>query len=193
MSIQGAETQKKIVEISDDLFYRQGYEHTSFSNIAEVVGISRGNFYHHFKTKTQILDAVIEFRKEKTQRMLDDWESSFTDEIQRVKCFINILIKNKSKIKHYGCPVGTLTTELQKLDHSAHEHAVEIFVMFKNWLVAQLKSAGKKGNEAEQISLHLLARSQGVATVFNAIKNERFLRAEVDSLETWLDEQFERV
>lgn len=45
-----------LTEAADELFYRQGYEHTSFSNIAGAVQISRGNFYHHFKTKDEILD-----------------------------------------------------------------------------------------------------------------------------------------
>lgn len=191
VSAQGVETQKKIVEISDDLFYRQGYEHTSFTNIAAIVGISKGNFYHHFKTKNQILSAVIEYRKEKTQKMLQEWESNSSDEVQRIKCFINILIKNKAKIKHYGCPVGTLTTELQKLDHSAHKHAVEIFELFKSWITQQLNWLGV-GDDAEQISLHLLARSQGIATVYNAMKDERFLKAEVELLEHWVDEQIEK-
>ncbi|MEW8341923.1 MAG: TetR family transcriptional regulator, partial [Candidatus Thiodiazotropha taylori] len=45
--VHGA-TRQQIVEAADDLFYRQGFEHTSFADIAKVVSISRGNFYHHF-------------------------------------------------------------------------------------------------------------------------------------------------
>ncbi|HJT14208.1 MAG TPA: TetR/AcrR family transcriptional regulator, partial [Dongiaceae bacterium] len=39
-------TRDHIVEAADHLFYRQGYEHTSFSDIADDVQISRGNFYY---------------------------------------------------------------------------------------------------------------------------------------------------
>ena len=48
-----------IVATADDLFYRRGFDHTSFADIATAVGISRGNFYHHFKSKDDILEAVI--------------------------------------------------------------------------------------------------------------------------------------
>jgi len=44
---------------ADRLFYEQGFEHTSFANIADAVNISHGNVYHHFKSKDDILDAVI--------------------------------------------------------------------------------------------------------------------------------------
>ena len=40
-------------------------------NIAEAVKISRGNFYYHFKTKDEILDAVIAQRLACTQQVLD--------------------------------------------------------------------------------------------------------------------------
>ena len=30
-------TRAEIVKVADDLFYRRGYEHTSFADIAEVV------------------------------------------------------------------------------------------------------------------------------------------------------------
>lgn len=52
-------TRNLIVEEADALFYESGFEATSFAEIAKAVGISRGNFYHHFKTKDDILDAVI--------------------------------------------------------------------------------------------------------------------------------------
>ena len=52
-------TRDHIVEAADRLFYRQSFEHTSFSHIADVVQISRGNFYFHFKSKDEILEAVI--------------------------------------------------------------------------------------------------------------------------------------
>ncbi|TNF20020.1 MAG: TetR/AcrR family transcriptional regulator, partial [Pseudomonadales bacterium] len=55
----GMTTRERIVSEADRLFYERGYEHTSFADIADAVGISRGNFYYHFKSKDEILDAVI--------------------------------------------------------------------------------------------------------------------------------------
>ncbi len=65
-------TRNRIIEAADALFYQQGFEHTSFTDIASQVEISRGNFYHHFKTKDAILDAVIQHRMELTETMLED-------------------------------------------------------------------------------------------------------------------------
>ena len=64
-------TRERIVDAADRLFYERGYEPTSFADIANAVEISRGNFYHHFKSKDDILHAVIELRLEKTRGMLE--------------------------------------------------------------------------------------------------------------------------
>ena len=53
-------TRDHIVKAADELFYRQGYEHTSFAHISAAVRISRGNFYHHFKTKEAVFEAVFD-------------------------------------------------------------------------------------------------------------------------------------
>src|SRR5947209_12739754 len=112
-------TRDHIVEAADQLFYRHGYEHTSFSDIADVVQISRGNFYFHFKTKDEILDAVIDRRLADTRTMLERWEIEGKAPADRIRSFIQILIANRADIKRYGCPVGTLCTELAKLGHAA--------------------------------------------------------------------------
>ena len=105
-------TREQIVEAADELFYRRGYEHTSFSDIADVVRISRGNFYYHFKTKDEILDAVIDLRLANTQKMLDQWEAEGKRPADRIRSFIHILIANRAKIMRHGCPVGTLLPSL---------------------------------------------------------------------------------
>ena len=91
-------TRDHIVEAADDLFYRQGYEYTSFSDIADAVQISRGNFYYHFKTKDEILDAVINARLANTRKMLERWEIEGTKPADRIRSFIHILIANRADI-----------------------------------------------------------------------------------------------
>ena len=184
-------TRDHIVEAADELFYRQGYEHTSFSDIADVVRISRGNFYYHFKTKDEILDAVIAERLANTRQMLARWESDGKTPADRIKGFIDILIANRADIERYGCPVGTLTAELAKLEHASRAEANALFALFRTWLRRQFTLLGRKA-DADALAMHLLARSQGVATLANAFQDERFIRREVQYLYDWLQACSER-
>ena len=178
-------TRDHIVEAADQLFYRHGYEHTSFSDIADAVQISRGNFYYHFKTKDEILDTVINARLANTQKMLEQWEIEGKQPADRIRSFIHILIANRADIKRYGCPVGTLCTELAKLNHASQAEANKLFTLFRIWLRRQFTLLGRK-TDADALAMHLLARSQGVATLASAFHDERFIKQEVQQMCDWL-------
>lgn len=181
----GISKREQIIKASDKLFYQQGFEHTSFAHIAKVVNMSRGNFYYHFKTKDEILDAVICSRLSKTNEMLDLWEIKGDTPESRICSFINILILNSTKIKSYGCPVGTLCNELVKLNHPSLEQANELFTLFRLWLKRQFELLGHK-KKADNLAMHLLARSQGIATLSSAFHDEVFIKNEVTYLKEWL-------
>jgi AcrR family transcriptional regulator len=181
-------TREQIVEAADGLFYRQGYEHTSFSDIADVVHISRGNFYHHFKSKDDILDAVITQRIANTQQMLGQWDANGEHPVDRIRSFISILLANRADIQRYGCPVGTLCAELAKLNHASQAEANSIFTIYRVWLRRQFTLLGRKA-DADALAMHLLARSQGVAALANAFHDEKFISDEVRRLHDWVDTQ----
>jgi TetR/AcrR family transcriptional regulator, transcriptional repressor for nem operon len=183
--MSNATTRDHIIEAADRLIYQQGYEHTSFSDIADAVKISRGNFYYHFKSKDEILDAVIALRLERTRTMLEQWEIDGPQAADRIRCFIHILIANQAKIKLYGCPVGTLTNELAKLGHASRAEANKLFTLFRTWLRKQFTLLGRAA-DADQLAMHLLGRSQGVATLANAFRDEKFIAYEVEQMVAWL-------
>ena len=185
------DTKSRIIEAADDLFYRQGYDHTSFADIAASVGLSRGNFYYHFKTKDEILAAVIAHRLDKTRALLADWERSADAPVTRILSFIDILIMNRSRIAAYGCPVGTLCSELAKLDHALQAEAGKLFTLFRDWLARQFAALGL-GDRSHTLAMQLLSRSQGAATLAQAFHDETFLRSEVAEMRRWLSELIEK-
>ncbi|WP_254695016.1 TetR/AcrR family transcriptional regulator [Leisingera sp. NJS201] len=171
-------TRDRIAEAADQLFYERGFEATSFADIAAAVGISRGNFYYHFKAKDEILEAVIARRMASTRTMLKDWQAEVSSPGQRIACFIRILIANQAKITLYGCPVGTLVAELGKLDHAARDQANAIFTLFRDWLRRQFEELGC-GEAADALAMHLLARCQGRQ------RWRRRLATWISSIEKW--------
>ncbi|WP_155590779.1 TetR/AcrR family transcriptional regulator [Lysinibacillus cavernae] len=54
------ERRNEILDAADALFAQKGFDGTSTSNILEKVGIARGTLYYHFKSKEDIMDALIE-------------------------------------------------------------------------------------------------------------------------------------
>lgn len=181
-------TREHIVRAADDLFYKQGFQHTSFADIAVAIGISRGNFYYHFKSKDEILAAVIGARIAERHRMLRQWEAEQDTPAGRIRCYINIVITNEADIENYGCPVGSLTTELSKLGHGSRESATAIFTLFRSWLGEQFAALGR-AEDADELAMHVLAASQGIAVMSNAYSDREFVRREAGRLTAWVDAQ----
>lgn len=53
-------TEQRILETATRLFLEQGWEQTTIQNIVDELGdLTRGAFYHHFKSKEDIIDRVL--------------------------------------------------------------------------------------------------------------------------------------
>ena len=59
--IKDAEVRKnEILDVAERLFCTKGFDSTSTNDILKEIGIARGTLYYHFKSKEDILDAMIE-------------------------------------------------------------------------------------------------------------------------------------
>ena len=56
----GEERRNEILDVAERLFCAKGFDNTSTNDIPEEIGIARGTLYYHFKSKEDILDAMIE-------------------------------------------------------------------------------------------------------------------------------------
>ncbi|URN95485.1 MAG: TetR/AcrR family transcriptional regulator [Candidatus Pristimantibacillus lignocellulolyticus] len=57
---EAEERRNEIIDAADELFGQKGFDGTSTNDIIEKVGIARGTLYHHFKSKEDLMDALIE-------------------------------------------------------------------------------------------------------------------------------------
>ncbi len=62
---EAEETRLRILEAALDVFYRKGYSRTTFVDIAREVGMTKGAVYWHFKSKPDLLAAMIVHEREK--------------------------------------------------------------------------------------------------------------------------------
>jgi AcrR family transcriptional regulator len=57
---EAEERRNEILDAAEELFGQKGFDGTSTNDILEKVGIARGTLYYHFKSKEDIMDALIE-------------------------------------------------------------------------------------------------------------------------------------
>jgi len=180
-------TRQRIVEAANRLFYHQGYNQTSFSDVVEAADVPRGNIYYYFKTKDEILKAAIGYRVGRIRQMLEGWNGNYRTPIERLHRFIDILSDSADAIMRYGCPMGTLNTELGKSQDHLQEQAENLFKVFESWLSDQFAELGYAGR-AHDLALRLMAQGQGISVMAHVHNDPGFLRREKQRLGDWLNQ-----
>lgn len=69
--LKSRETKSKIFLAAKTILQKHGYEQLSIKNICEEAGVSNGSFYHHFKTKDDLLSYYIEEQPSINPDLLD--------------------------------------------------------------------------------------------------------------------------
>jgi AcrR family transcriptional regulator len=54
------DTRQRLIDVAVDLFTRYSFAGTSLQMIADELGFTKAAIYHHFRTREQLLDAVVE-------------------------------------------------------------------------------------------------------------------------------------
>lgn len=54
------ERKNEILDVAEQLFAEKGFDNASTNDIINKIGIARGTLYHHFASKEEILDAMVE-------------------------------------------------------------------------------------------------------------------------------------
>ena len=96
------ETVQKILETSLKLFLEKGYEQTTVLDIvANLGGLTRGAFYHHFKSKEEVLGAIFDARADDKNPFKEAKHAKVSNGLERVKHALkNALMDNISSDKN---------------------------------------------------------------------------------------------
>ena len=59
-TLETTDTRQRLIEVAIDLFTQHSFAGTSLQMIADELGFTKAAIYHHFRTREQLLDAVVE-------------------------------------------------------------------------------------------------------------------------------------
>lgn len=187
MGTKGSANRQRIVQAADNLFYSRGYNQTSFSDISDETGIPRGNFYYYFKTKEDILAAVVEARVEGFRAMLDECDNTSTDPRERLLAFARVPVSHEDQVLQYGCPIGTLSSELSKDQDQEISKAkiTAVFDLLRDWCMQQFTALGFE-QKGKDFSIDLLAKLQGISILANVYNDREFLHRATNDVQNWI-------
>lgn len=147
-----AESRRKILDAAAALFRRHGYEGVGIDAIMADAGLTRGGFYAHFKSKNDLLAAVLDREADFTKRLRDVLaradDPRLDDALQVIGGYLN---PDYREMVAAGCSLSSLATDAAR----AGPEAQAAFARRLRELVAQVarplaaSGAAAKGEEPD--------------------------------------------
>lgn len=185
MSEARQDNRERIINAANRLFYIKGYNQTSFADVADEVGISKGNLHYHFRSKDDLLEAIIALRMQVIKHNLAQWDEEFPDPKDKLRRFAQMLLNEETDLVRYGCPLGSLNMELGKYQRELRDKSREMFDLFQQWLEKAFQQMGCK--DSRSLSTHLLTMAQGAALMTYVYADGDLLKSECNKIFEWID------
>ena len=105
---------ERLVAAAMQLLYEQGAERTTLADIAKAADVPPGNVYYYFKTKDDVIAAVIGAHAQQVKTTLAAIDARHQSPKSRLKSLVREFAAQSETIAQFGCPLGSLCSELDK-------------------------------------------------------------------------------
>ena len=175
---------ERLVAGASELLHHQGVAATSLAEIAQAADVPLGNVYYYFKSKDELIRAVVAEHIEEVDTMLNALDA-IPAPADRLKALVRRWDHMREIVARYGCPVGTLACELDRRSDGLDVEAAGPIRRILDWSAAQIQHLSSA--DPHELAITLFAGVQGGALLANALRDPDIMSGQVQRLERWID------
>jgi TetR/AcrR family transcriptional regulator, transcriptional repressor for nem operon len=183
-SARASGKRERLIDSAAELIHGRGVERTTLAEIAEAAEVPPGNVYYYFKTRDDLVRAVIESRAGRVEALLASLDRR-SSPAARLKALTRNWADADELVAANGCPLGTLCSELNKTADGLDREAARLLERPIDWAEGQFRELGRK--DARELAITLFAGVQGAALLSNTFRDPKLMRSQVRRLERWID------
>lgn len=196
------QTRDNLMEAAFGLVRRQGLSATSVDEICAAAGVSKGAFFHHFKSKEELAAAAAEHWSAVTEAFFETAPyHQPADPLARLLGYIDFRREMMSgEIAEFTCFVGTMAQEAWATSppvaaatwDSMRRHGERLVPDIEAAMAAHGLSGGAAGGwSAQSLALHIVAVTQGAFILAKASGDAGPARESLDHLRRYICQLFE--
>jgi TetR/AcrR family transcriptional repressor of nem operon len=188
-SPQRGNARTRLLEAARDGIRQKGFAATSVDDLCQSAEVTKGAFFHHFKTKEALGVAAAEYWAETTSALFAEAPYHQPDDpLDRILAYLEFrraIIAGETY--EYTCLVGTMTQEVHDTAPAIREACAESIFDHAATLEADIRAArAQRGIDAdwtaESLARHTQAVLQGGFILAKAADNPELARESVDHL-----------
>ena len=140
--------------------------------------------FHPYDDPTPLVMAAIDGHSRDVHALLRSLERHRTPQA-RLKALVRELMSQRELAADYGCPLGSLCSELDKRTDGLDRTCSELLRLPVDWAEQQFRSIGRR--DARDLAVALIASYQGIALLTNTFRDPELMTSEGRRLERWID------
>ena len=175
---------ERLIESAKGLIHEQGVHRTTLADVAERADVPPGNVYYYFKTKDELIAAVLHGYQAQAQALIEGFERNRSPQA-RLKALVRSWADMRDVVARYGCPMGSLCVEVDKIEGGADREAAAVIARIIDWAEDQFRQFGRR--DARDLAFALFSGIQGAALLANAFRDPTILARQGRHLERWID------
>jgi TetR/AcrR family transcriptional repressor of nem operon len=176
---------ERLVEGARRVLHEQGVQASTLADIAEAADVPVGNVYYYFKTKDELIEAVVDAHADHIQTVLAEFDRHRTPQA-RLKAMAMSWPEMAEQVARYGCPHGTMCQELAKRDGGHDRRAAKLMALTVDWAEEQFRLMGM--SDARDLAVGLIAAIQGTALLTSSFHDPEIMIRQAHRLARWIDE-----
>lgn len=189
----------RLLKAAVDVIRQQGYAATTVDDLCDAAGVTKGAFFHHFKTKEALGVAAAEYWAETTEAFFTDAPyHDFEDPLKRVLGYIEFRKQGiDGDLADWTCLVGTMTQEVYRSSPPIRDACAASILGHAETLAADIKAAIAARSlspdwSAESLAQHTQAVLQGAFILAKATGDAEKARSSVDHLGRYIELLFDQ-
>lgn len=187
-------TLENIQEAAHDLFLCRGFSATSVDDICREANITKGGFFHHFKSKECLAKAVLKKFCLTAREKMSEARccKSLSDPLDRVFASLECVpSRSRLKTKRQGCLITTFIQEMSQSNPEIQSMCVDGLKEWATMLKKDLKLARDKYNphlavDIDSLADHCVAVVQGAQVLAKATGRCRAVDESIGHLKQYL-------
>lgn len=174
---------ERLVASAAELFHHKGFGATALADIAEHSKVPLGNIYYYYRTKDDLVRAVIDAQAGQVAVMLAGLDE-MSGPAERLAALAARWDLMRDVVARHGCPFGSLASELDRRADGLDREAAVPLTLILRWATGQFRELGHA--DPEQAATTLLAGIQGSSLLASALRDPDLLTAQIRHLQAWI-------
>lgn len=192
-------TQEKLLDAAQALMLAKGFVATTVDEICESAGLTKGSFFHYFKSKEDLGKAVLErFCQVRLELIQGSASQKKTDPLERLYGWVDFAIEmSKSPMAKNGCLLGNFAQELSDTHPAMRSLCARRFTEWAGLLKQELDGAKakhlpKSRMDTESLADHFIAIIEGALILAKAKQDMAVVEKSLRHFRRYLESLFEQ-